>query len=483
MRSLIKHALLLVLTLGLVLIALIVVANWRDEPLSTSTKALLSSYKTPTEEQLQDNGFLILSGLDAPLDDAGRQSPVQSAMQAGRQRLDNELERKQWFEKTRGNPAEAPAPFQPESAMKASDILPDALQCKPDLAPRCHEWYLKHADALRPMLAAQQPSLMRLAAATKAERFESYFPPYMEQLFPPYQHLVRIHELQLAQASLLWHQGQQAKALDLLEQSDRLTERLASASNHLVGNLVALQMQYRRLRWLSDVVATSRFPISAVARERVQVLLDAPIVSIRNGLNGEAVLMATFMASMTESSQDWADITTIASEKSQAWKRWLRGKLDRATYLPNETLNQQTEWWAQFLPTIDTDAHDWDAALSNANNSAQALKEARTSWLGLRNYTGNLIADVGTPNYAAYVQRRHDIEGFRRLALVQFKAKAQHISAEKMPSWLQTTPDELRDPYTLKPMQWDATSQSLIFEGREAQTQNPGRSKTYRIRY
>ena len=287
----------------------------------------------------------------------------------------------------------------------------------------------------------------------------------------------------MAQASLLWSQGQQAKTLDLLEQSDRLTRRLADTSHHLVGNVIALQMQYRRLRWISDVIATTQATIPAASITRMQALLDAPVVPMRDGLNGEAVLMTIFMASVAESSQDWADITAIASEKSPVWRQWLRGKLDKATYLPNATLNQQSEWWAQFLLVADTNAHDWDAAFSNATRSAEAQQEARTSWLGLRNYTGNLITDIATPNYAAYVQRRYDVEGFRRLAIAQLKARELHILPAKMQTWLQDIPGELHDPYTLKPMQWDATSQSLIFEGREPQTQNPGRSKTYRIRY
>ena len=51
-----------------------------------------------------------------------------------------------------------------------------------------------------------------------------------------------------------------------------------------------------------------------------------------------------------------------------------------------------------------------------------------------------------------------------------------------MPAWLAQSPEALRNPYTLEPMQWDAAANSLVFEGREKQNQNPGRSSTYRVR-
>ena len=41
---------------------------------------------------------------------------------------------------------------------------------------------------------------------------------------------------------------------------------------------------------------------------------------------------------------------------------------------------------------------------------------------------------------------------------------------------------QLRNPYTLAPMGWDAGTQSLVFEGRRPQNQNPARSSTYRVR-
>ncbi|MDR2220359.1 MAG: hypothetical protein LBE24_07245 [Methylobacillus sp.] len=50
-----------------------------------------------------------------------------------------------------------------------------------------------------------------------------------------------------------------------------------------------------------------------------------------------------------------------------------------------------------------------------------------------------------------------------------------------MPAWLAAQPEELRNPYTLQPMDWDAATQSLVFEGKERQTQNPKPQNVYRV--
>lgn len=73
------------------------------------------------------------------------------------------------------------------------------------------------------------------------------------------------------------------------------------------------------------------------------------------------------------------------------------------------------------------------------------------------------------------------MEGYRRLVLLQRLAQQHHIAADAVPQWLETSTPELRNPYTEQPMQWDASTQSLVFEGREQQSQHADRSSTYRI--
>ena len=51
-----------------------------------------------------------------------------------------------------------------------------------------------------------------------------------------------------------------------------------------------------------------------------------------------------------------------------------------------------------------------------------------------------------------------------------------------MPAWLAARPAPLRNPYTQAPMQWDAASASLIFQGQTAAQGASNPPSAYRVR-
>ena len=55
------------------------------------------------------------------------------------------------------------------------------------------------------------------------------------------------------------------------------------------------------------------------------------------------------------------------------------------------------------------------------------------------------------------------------------------VASAAMPEWLARQPPTLGDPYTLRPMAWDAARRSLVFDGRQPNTQNPEPRRVYRV--
>lgn len=156
----------------------------------------------------------------------------------------------------------------------------------------------------------------------------------------------------------------------------------------------------------------------------------------------------------------------------------------KLAYLPNASLNHV---YADLKTTVALSRLPADQLQAHA---AQALQEHQQSLHGdgllpfrLRNFWGNvLLAMSGTDLYLSYIERAHDVEGYRRLLRLQLEALKDGIAPAQMPAWLATQAPALRNPYTLAPMGWEPTTQSLVFAGRQPQTQNPGRSSTYRVR-
>ena len=487
MRSLFHY--LIGLACLLVLVALLLVgglhlANARDEPLTEATLQALS-YTPPTDAQLKGNGYLIIAGLDAATNGQSSADVVASAEQVGLQRLHKEIERKAWFDDqgTAPDHEKVPKMFEPPSPVAAKDIIPDTLQCKPETNKlRCYDWYVQHARELQPFLNSQAPTFTRMAAAVAAPQFENFAPAYIWSFSPPYQHLMRAHELQLAGASLLWSRGQYAQALYAVEQGSALTQRVATGSRELIGSMIAVNMRYRTLRWLNDVVTTSS-PSRAwtpTIQARIQALAQIPLPSIRPGLEAERDYSNNTFKVVARGEAERKTFSHLPSD-SQQLPAWFINWLGRISYLPGATLNQNVEWWEINLPLADVPADQLDAAVLKASAQSEALRSSRVRWMGLRNYTGQILIDIARPTYQGYMQRSHDIEGYRRMLLLQLKARQERVKPAQMPAWLAASPSALRNPYTLQPMQWDAASNSLVFEGREHQQQNPNRSKTYRL--
>lgn len=449
------------------LVALIA-ANWNDDALSEAAQQALQ-YNPPPEQALAGNGYLILMGLDAR---AGGDA-IGDATALGRKRLAREIERRRWVEAHGDRQEGMPPSIAAEAAM--DDVLPESLRC-PVGEPDCFAWFVKHGHEVQALARTHQALLQRLAAAANAPQFSNPAPFYLLAEFPPYGLLVRAHELWLAQAALEWMRGQSQQAINIARQAVQLRSRMASGSNSLIASMIALAMQHRELRWLSDASAHGESQTPPAVFKEVDELLSAPPSSLHPALQGEM----HFAASVLYSLQDAGLFTTPWDEPPAWWQRSL-SRVSNWAFLPRQTLNLSIGYLEQIQAISRLPAHRLETAFSEAMRQWDE-DEACSPWKHLRNAAGLCMAAIGMPSYRGYVQRIADIDGYRRLVLLQHRAAVQRIALANMPAWLGRAPEELRNPYTQQPMQWDAGTSSLVFEGREKQNQNPDRSPVYRVR-
>ena len=445
-------------------LAALIAANWNDDALSEAAQQALH-YTPPTEQALEGNGYLILMGLDAPA--------TGDAMALGRKRLVREIERRRWVEAHGDRQEGMPPSIATETAI--GDVLPDRLRC-PAGEPDCFAWFVKHGEEIQALAKTHQALLQRLDAAASAPQFSNPAPFYLLAELPPYGLLMRAHELWLAQAALEWMRGQPQQAMDIARQAAQLRSRVASSSNNLIASMIALAMQYRGLHWLSDASARVEPQTSAALSKEVEELLSTPPSSLHQALEGEK----HFVASVLYSVKDAGLFAAPWDEHSAWWQRTFH-RASNGAFLPRHTLNLSIGYLQQIQAISSLPAHQVETAFSAAMRQWNE-DETCSLWKRLRNAAGICMAAVGIPSYQGYLQRIADIDGYRRLVLLQHRATAQRIALANMPAWLAQSPQELCNPYTLQPMQWDAATNSLMFEGREKQNQNPDQSSVYRIR-
>lgn len=441
-------------------------ANWNDDTLSDAAQQALH-YAPPSEQALGGNGYLILLGLDAPnVGDA-----VTDAISLGHKRLAREIERRRWVEAHGDRQEGMPSSIAIEN--QGNDVLPDRLRC-PVGESDCFAWFVQHGDEIQALVTTYQPLLQRLATAANAPQFSNPAPFYLLAELPPYARLVRAHELWLAQAALQWMQGQPEQAMDIARQAAQLRSRMAGSANSLIASMVALALQHRELRWLSNASAYGK--PSTPAFKGIAELLTQPPPSLHQALEGEK----QFTASVFYSMQDAGSFVTHWDDHAE-WLQHLWSRASQWSYLPNQTLNMSLHHMQQVQTISGLPAHQVGPAFSQAKQQWDK-DTACLPWKRLRNIAGTCLAAMALPSYQGYVQKVADMDGYRRLVLLQHRAAAERVALPDMPTWLAQSPQDLRNPYTLQPMQWDAATGSLVFEGRERQNQNPNQSPTYRVR-
>lgn len=449
-------------------LAALIAANWNDDALTEAAQRALQ-YTPPAEQALEGNGYLILMGLDAP---AGGDA-IGDAIALGRQRLAREIERRRWVEAHGDRQEGMPPSIAAENA--GNEVLPDRLRC-PVGEVDCFAWFVKHGDEVQTLAKTHQALLQRLAGAASAPQFNNPAPLYLLAEFPPYGRLVRAHELWLAQAALAWVHGQPQQAMDIARQAVQLRRRVADTSNSLIPSMIALAMQHRELRWFRDASANTASPTPAAVSMAINELLSMPTKSLGSAMDGEIQFVASgfyLYKTIDLFASPWGD-------PSVWWQRAFN-KATNWAYLPQQTLNLTLDQLQKVQAISGTPAQQQSAAFSNLTQQ-WVDNGACLPWKSLRNIAGTCLAAISAPNYQSYFQRVADIDGYRRLFLLHHRAALERVAPADMPAWLTQSPDELRNPYTLEPMQWDAATRSLVFEGREKQNQNPDQSPAYRIR-
>ncbi|MDO5624342.1 MAG: hypothetical protein Q4G71_06610 [Pseudomonadota bacterium] len=451
-------ALLLVLAAGLALWLI----NRHDEPLHHEAASLLT-FSPPAPEAMRRNGYFTMLGLGAP--------PTADAHAAGERFFAAQIQGHEWFERTGKMKSFADATF-PRQRVQLSP-----MQCGAEVSS-CRAHYVQHAPAIRAALAAHTNLLQRYLTLLDAPVYEEVLPPYILVEFPDYPTLMAVSELLSMQAALLWHEGHPTQALALLARNAQFHQRLRAGAGHLIGAMVALAADLRQQRLIGSLLRAEPALANTYAAQWQHLLARGP-VDLTPALMGErkwtaAVLHMAALAFPPGEDAPWHE---HAQHRLMALVRPL-------AFQPNATLNRDVRYRLAFIELGRSPADQLDAHLAAVQRLQRQLLDEDTGWHRLlRNPWGRALLEIGGPELMyPYIERTHDVEGHRRLLLLQLAALREGVAPADMPAWLAASPADVRNPYTLAPMGWDAATASLVFEGRQAQTQNPGQSPTYRLK-
>lgn len=161
----------------------------------------------------------------------------------------------------------------------------------------------------------------------------------------------------------------------------------------------------------------------------------------------------------------WSDAAILNAEHLGAagalTDQALLGRLLSQFFQPQATSNLSAASMLEFARAFD---------VAELTQMPQVLEQRRAmkistleTLLHPYNPVGHILIDIAKPAYTEYGPRAADLEGARRAVLLAATLRSEGIDAAHAEAAVRASP--LTDPYTDAPLQWDAASASVVFNG------------------
>ncbi len=430
--------------LAVVLAAAVVAINWKDEPLLPGAAARLKPEGVRAEAAV--NGFYTAIGLgaDDPLAYGRRRSEVLAA---------------------RGGTPEGRAEFAALPEPKVE--LPKAATCQPEKEPCFQRYLATPADAAAVAaagrgLAAQYRELREYAALAE--------PPPNSDLAAPLlvlTNLVHGQRVVFAEIAAAVDAGKLRLAVDELAAELALHRRFLAGSQTLVTKLVARRMLQRDLLVLAQLAEARPGAIDAAARARLEPVL-APLTdaerSIERGVWNEFRLAANTYLTLPETGRKFNAEAELL--QTDAWV------LQQFAYQPQATVNRDYAWREAIAAAHRAPPDRLDDALKAVDAKASHEAAQLAASLAPYNFVGNRLAAVAYSDFREYALAMVDVDGLVRLVNAALRVAPSAASPAEVPAALAAAGARAADPYTGKPLAWDAATRTLSFAPRAKRSES-----------
>ena len=287
--------------------------------------------------------------------------------------------------------------------------------------------------------------------ALRAYREILDYPFRLESQFPSYLHLAAAQRAYLARAAQKAHAGKIADALSDVERDIAFQRVMLDGAGTLVGKMVAVAHYMRDLAFVTDLLQTHAAGLRAfVPRLREMLKPIAPAaLQMDEIIDSEYGFMAQALKNP-------------AAGGLTAEGRWLDKIATRFFYQPNATLNKLHE---QYLQTAGL-LRQPPAALAFERDHPAVVEEWKLRDT-IHNPMGKVMLQTGMPSFVPYALRLVDLDACNRLVGLGVEVLAANLRAPDVANGVAElaakSDARFHDPYSGKPMTWDAGSSQLSF--------------------
>jgi hypothetical protein len=279
----------------------------------------------------------------------------------------------------------------------------------------------------------------------------------VEQPFPPFTPVISAQRAFHLDAALRLAQGETDAVLAELEKEIAFLRRMLAGSDLLIGKMVANRLLQRSTLMASDVLARHREAAASRAASLAQALQP---------LSAQERQMDTALRHEFRFQKNGFDL--MLRYPGLTGESWIVGWA-RLFYQPNATANLELPYRKAAL----------DAAALPATALAAPRKQAGKPpdppvWMAWYNPVGKILVlpSLKDLTFEHFILSMHDLDGLVRLVALQSEIVAKGVKDENVPQFIAAADTRYSNPWTEKPMQWDAKARQLYFEPRSKRYQD-----------
>jgi hypothetical protein len=440
-----------------VLAGALLLVNAVDEDLRPETAAALNS--PPQVAPEQDNAFFVLVGFHVP--------PGEDPHAAGRRQI---------AELAGANPSRPLGFLQKPQPGRLDFAGFKGQYCRP-VAESCFDKARNDAAGVRGLIELNSELLKRYESMSRYPRMADILVARMDAPIPSFGALLNAQSLKLAEIALMIEAGRIPDAIEALERELAFQRRFSADSSSMVALMIAQVALSNDYLFVSDLMRARREALAPHA---------ARIAGALGPAGGAGAAFAPvfgtefrFSASMTSVVKEGRagemygkpdiGVLNVLSDPEKLFTGEARGLAFLDPFVlpflkPQATLNFTRAYYQRLAELSRSPARRVGEELRTLQEQVQS---GIYNWKIVYNPLGKLLVARAFDNvWNDYFYRVHDVDSLARLVALQVRIVEKGIADSDVPGFLASGDKALFDPYTEKPMQWDAAARQLWFEPR-----------------
>lgn len=295
-------------------------------------------------------------------------------------------------------------------------------------------------DANRDVLAAYRD-------LRRYDRIQNPLTPHMIAPLPQYLSLMRLNKLILEQAKVDFLAGDTDAALDALRGEIAFTRLLLRDSETLIGIMVSLATARRCYEVYSEMLDDESFV-------RSDLLLGDELKNLERdewGL-GEAMRWEFKAAAAIMREVDEMGLALAGEDEPPMQELWFD-----LIWKENDALNMMYPWYEAMARDFELPFHEYAELDLRERQLEPGWCEAIT------NPVAAILMQIAVPAFERYYFRMFVLDGEIRLVRLEQEIRSKGLAPDAIPAFLEQVGDDLKNPYTLEPMVWNAKKRTLSF--------------------